>query len=121
MSERYHEGSRRLQDRNDTRRLADRLEQVTVHAKFDDEDKAAAEALRPSIVAPAQRSPRAKARSRSIRVIAIACAAPWRPSTGGRPNIAIAPIVVRRNAPVSPVQPVWPVQPVSPVGPVQPV
>jgi hypothetical protein len=34
---------------------------------FDDEDKAAAEALRPSIVAPAQRSPRAKAKAATKR------------------------------------------------------
>ena len=36
----YHEGSRQLQDHFDCRRLADRLEQVTVHAEFDDEDRA---------------------------------------------------------------------------------
>ena len=35
----YHEGSRQLQDRFDSRRLADRLEQVTVHAAFDDDDR----------------------------------------------------------------------------------
>ena len=34
---------------------------------FDDEDKAAAEALRPSVVAPAQRSPRAKAKAATKR------------------------------------------------------
>ena len=34
---------------------------------FDDEDKAAAEALRPSIVGPAQRSPRAKAKAATKR------------------------------------------------------
>ena len=35
----YHEGSRRLQDRFDSRRIADRLEQVTVHAAFTDKDR----------------------------------------------------------------------------------
>jgi predicted pyridoxine 5'-phosphate oxidase superfamily flavin-nucleotide-binding protein len=30
----YHEGSRELQDRFDSRRIADRLEQVTVHREF---------------------------------------------------------------------------------------
>jgi predicted pyridoxine 5'-phosphate oxidase superfamily flavin-nucleotide-binding protein len=35
----YHEGSRQMQDRFDSRRLADRLEQVTVHALFDDDDR----------------------------------------------------------------------------------
>lgn len=35
----YHEGMRRLQDVRDTRRLADRLEQKTVHDTFDDEDR----------------------------------------------------------------------------------
>lgn len=35
----YHEGARRLQDQFDSRRLADRLEQVTVHASFTEEDR----------------------------------------------------------------------------------
>jgi predicted pyridoxine 5'-phosphate oxidase superfamily flavin-nucleotide-binding protein len=35
----YNEGSRRLQDTFDTRRIADRLEQVTVHEAFTDEDR----------------------------------------------------------------------------------
>jgi predicted pyridoxine 5'-phosphate oxidase superfamily flavin-nucleotide-binding protein len=35
----YHEGMRRLQDVRETRRLADRLEQVTVHASFTAEDR----------------------------------------------------------------------------------
>jgi uncharacterized protein len=34
----YHEGMRRLQDARETRRLADRLEQVTVHESFTDDD-----------------------------------------------------------------------------------
>ena len=36
----YHDGSRQLQDHFDCRRIADRLEQVTVHTEFDDEDRA---------------------------------------------------------------------------------
>lgn len=36
----YHEGSRALQDRFDSRRIADRLEEVTVHTEFSDGDKA---------------------------------------------------------------------------------
>jgi predicted pyridoxine 5'-phosphate oxidase superfamily flavin-nucleotide-binding protein len=40
----YHEGSRRLQDRFDTRRLADRLEEVTVRDFVDDRDRAFIEA-----------------------------------------------------------------------------
>ena len=36
----YHDGSRRLQDRFDTRRLADRLEQVIAHVAFTDGDRA---------------------------------------------------------------------------------
>jgi len=36
----YNEGSRTLQDRFDTRRLADRLEQVTMRQAFSDEDRA---------------------------------------------------------------------------------
>lgn len=36
----YHDGMRKLQDARDTRRLADRLEKVTVHTAFADEDRA---------------------------------------------------------------------------------
>lgn len=36
----YHEGMRRLQDERETRRIADRLEQVTVRSAFTDEDRA---------------------------------------------------------------------------------
>ena len=36
----YHEGSRQLQDRFETRRLADRLVEVTVHGAFTDADRA---------------------------------------------------------------------------------
>ena len=35
----YHEGNRQLQDRYDTRRLADRLEQVKVHDRFTEDDR----------------------------------------------------------------------------------
>ena len=35
----YHDGMRQLQDARDTRRIADRLEQVTVHTEFNDEDR----------------------------------------------------------------------------------
>jgi hypothetical protein len=36
----YHEGSRQLQDRFDSRRIADRLEEVTVQTALDESDKA---------------------------------------------------------------------------------
>src|SRR5512136_2821464 len=36
----YHDGSRRLQDRFETRRLADRLEEVIAHDVFTDADRA---------------------------------------------------------------------------------
>lgn len=36
----YHEGSRELQEQFDSRRIADRLEEVTVHDRFSDDDKA---------------------------------------------------------------------------------
>ena len=39
----YHEGMRRLQDIRETRRLADRLEQVTVHTEFTSGDRALVE------------------------------------------------------------------------------
>ena len=36
----YHPGSRQLQDRFDSRRIADRLEEVTVHTAFTEHDRA---------------------------------------------------------------------------------
>jgi predicted pyridoxine 5'-phosphate oxidase superfamily flavin-nucleotide-binding protein len=36
----YHDGSRRLQERFDTQRLADRLQERTVHTTIDDRDRA---------------------------------------------------------------------------------
>ena len=36
----YHAGSRRLQDRFDSRRIADRLQQVTLHDRFGNGDRA---------------------------------------------------------------------------------
>jgi uncharacterized protein len=41
----YHDGSRRLQDAFDTRRLADRLESVTLHDSLDDDDRAFIEGM----------------------------------------------------------------------------
>lgn len=38
-SDAYHSGSRALQDRFDSRRIADRLEQVTMHHEFWDSDR----------------------------------------------------------------------------------
>jgi uncharacterized protein len=35
----YHKGNRRLQDRFDSRRIADRLEEVTLHAAFSERDR----------------------------------------------------------------------------------
>jgi predicted pyridoxine 5'-phosphate oxidase superfamily flavin-nucleotide-binding protein len=40
----YHEGHRALQDQHDTRRLADRLEEITYHQTFSDGDRAMIEA-----------------------------------------------------------------------------
>jgi len=40
----YHDGQRRLQERFDTARLADRLEQVKVHAAISEDDRAFIEA-----------------------------------------------------------------------------
>jgi predicted pyridoxine 5'-phosphate oxidase superfamily flavin-nucleotide-binding protein len=40
MSDMYHHGSRQLQDQFDSRRIADRLEQRTVHHTFTDQDRA---------------------------------------------------------------------------------
>ena len=39
MSEIFHEGNRTLQDRFDTRRLADRLDDVTLHDTFNEHDR----------------------------------------------------------------------------------
>ena len=44
MDEPYHDGSRRLQDRFDTRRIADRLQEKTVRDYIDDDDRAFIEA-----------------------------------------------------------------------------
>lgn len=44
MESMYHDGQRRLQERFDTTRLADRLEQVKVHAAITDDDRAFIEA-----------------------------------------------------------------------------
>ena len=40
MDDLYHEGNRTLQDRFDTRRLADRIEERLVHDTLDDDDRA---------------------------------------------------------------------------------
>ena len=45
MPSMYHAGSRALQDRWDTRRLADRLEEVKVHERFTADDRAFIERL----------------------------------------------------------------------------
>lgn len=49
----YHDGSRRLQDRFDSRRIADRLEAVTVHTTFTDADRALIEGARMFFLATA--------------------------------------------------------------------
>jgi hypothetical protein len=45
VSKFYHHGSRELQDRFDTRRLADRIEQRLIGTRIGDEDKAFIESL----------------------------------------------------------------------------
>lgn len=45
MTRIYHHGNRELQDRYDTRALADRLEQVKVHERFTEDDRAFIERL----------------------------------------------------------------------------
>jgi predicted pyridoxine 5'-phosphate oxidase superfamily flavin-nucleotide-binding protein len=45
MSDMYHGGSRELQDRYDTRRLADRLAAIKVHDRFTADDRAFVERL----------------------------------------------------------------------------
>ena len=54
----YHEGSRRLQDRFDTRRLADRLEQVKVTDTIGPQDRAFIESLDMFFLATADREGR---------------------------------------------------------------
>ena len=44
MTKLYHQGSRSLQDRFDTRRLADRIEERLVHTQLSDDDRAFIEA-----------------------------------------------------------------------------
>ena len=45
MSDRYHEGSRRLQERFDTVRLADRIEERRMRETIDDDDRAFIESV----------------------------------------------------------------------------
>ncbi|HSJ65132.1 MAG TPA: pyridoxamine 5'-phosphate oxidase family protein [Gemmatimonadaceae bacterium] len=45
MTGMYHSGNREMQDRFDTRRLADRLEEVKVHERFTPDDRAFIERL----------------------------------------------------------------------------
>jgi len=56
MSGMYHEGSRELQDRFDTRRLADRLEEVKVHDVFTLADRDLIERLDMFFIATADES-----------------------------------------------------------------
>lgn len=56
MSAMYHEGSRELQDRFDTRRLADRLEEVKVHEAFTSADREFIERLDMFFIATADES-----------------------------------------------------------------
>ena len=49
----YNDGQRRLQEAFDTRRLADRLESVTVHEAIDDDDRAFIESLDMMFIATA--------------------------------------------------------------------
>ena len=49
----YHGGSRRLQDQFDTRRVADRLNEVQVHSVFSPEDQALIESARMFFLATA--------------------------------------------------------------------
>ncbi len=49
----YHEGMRALQDMRDTRRIADRLDSVTVHDAFTDDDRAFIESCAMCFVATA--------------------------------------------------------------------
>lgn len=51
--DRYNDGSRSLQDRFDTRRLADRIDERIVHATIDDDDRAFIEACDMVFVATA--------------------------------------------------------------------
>ena len=54
----YHEGARELQDRFDTRRLADRLEEVKVHAAITPDDRAFIERMDMLFLATADREGR---------------------------------------------------------------
>ena len=54
----YHEGNRRLQDRFQSRKIADRLEEVTTRAQFTEGDKNFIESLRYFFLATADREGR---------------------------------------------------------------
>lgn len=53
MTSMFHEGSRALQDRFDTRRLADRIEDLLVHDAFTEDDRAFVEEARMFFLATA--------------------------------------------------------------------
>ena len=64
----YHDGSRRLQDRFETRRLADRLEEVIAHVAFTDGDRAFIESRPMFFLATADAAKRLRVNGRaSIR------------------------------------------------------
>jgi predicted pyridoxine 5'-phosphate oxidase superfamily flavin-nucleotide-binding protein len=58
MTALYHEGSRSLQDRFDTRRLADRIEQVLLSDTIDDHDRTFIESMDMFFIATADESGR---------------------------------------------------------------
>ena len=52
MSIMYHDGNRKLQDRFDSRRIADRLEEKLTRVTFNDDDKALIESVAVFFIAP---------------------------------------------------------------------
>ena len=65
MSDLYHAGSRRLQDRFDTVRLADRIEERRMHETIDDDDRAFIESADMFFLATADADGHPSARTRA--------------------------------------------------------
>ena len=68
----YHEGNRALQDAFDSRRIADRLESVTLHTAFTERDRRFIEGLRYFFLATADADGRPAGQVLSVEVVSAA-------------------------------------------------
>ena len=78
MSIMYHDGNRQLQDRFDSRRISDRLEEKLTRTAFSDDDKAFIESAAYFFLATADAKAGRIVRSRAA--CRVSCASPGRPN-----------------------------------------